>query len=124
MSIIETDLNSKTSRTARRTTYEEEEIHKILVIPNSTIILPHFWSHHGIARLLMYVHNSMIIKQIPVERGNEDFSTISIEVGSEKSKKFILNTTYREHTGAVLGLKTIGSQQECLRRQIKHWENL
>ena len=84
MTILEADINAKRSRTARRTTIEDDDIQELLKIEDYTMVLPNSWRYHGVTRLIMYIHSSISFRQIEVEQGSEDLATISVEVGAGK----------------------------------------
>ena len=68
------------------------------------------WDKHDTARILTYCDQNTTYKVIKHDMKYQDLQTLSLEVG--KAKTFIINSTYREHTGSASGLSSLESKKE------------
>ena len=87
-----------------------------LCIPGFNIELPQAWEEQNTARIITYCDKNVTYRKLPTNKNEADLKTISIEIG--KTRKFMLNSTYRKHTGCASGMSTVEAQQERLKRQI------
>ena len=122
--IIECDLHGPRSRINRRLPLSTKDIHEKLHIDGYSILLPQSWYTHDQARILIFVKDGIHLKERKLTCGDSDLQSISVELGLGREKKTCVNIFYREFTGGVSGLNSIGSQRERLCRQVSPWKSL
>ena len=122
--VIEADLHSRMSRSARKNQVIRKEIDLLLGIPGYKIHLPSTWKQHGQARIMVYARHDLKVKERPLAADLADLPMITLEIGFSVEKKIIVNFFYREFTSGVTGLNTTKDQLERLDRMVKHWKYL
>ena len=100
---IESDLHGLDSCIKRSKKYKTEEIKTKLHIDGYTIFLPETWAHHGQARVIVYVSDTLKIKQCKISAQFIDLPMVSLEIGVGRERKTIVNLFYREWTSGVTG---------------------
>ena len=122
--VIEADLHSSMSRSARRKTITRKEIETVLHITGFKILLPATWKQHGLARMIVYVKEELKVHENQLAADLTDLPMLTLEVGFSVEKKTIVNFFYREFTSGVTGLSSAADQLERLGRMTKYWQNL
>ena len=121
--IIESNIHASYSRIKRKTSFNTNEVHSKLYIEGYKIELPDTWSHHGQARLLVYVRDDVNYKRQKMNN-DTDLPNVTLEIGLGREKKTLINYFYREWTGGVSGEKSQASQIDRILRQIQYWRSL
>ena len=91
---------------------------KCLKIPGYNILFPSSWTHHGFARVVVYVKKSFKYEQI-LDLQDDQIQTIWIKGGYQKSKNIFFCHGYREH---LTGQGT-GAQQRYMNTFLGQWES-
>ena len=122
--VLECDLHSDESRLIRKSKLTTSEAMSKLYIEGYKLILPLSWQQHGLARVILYVKESINVGVIRLSNSDSDLATISVEISKGNEKKTNINIFYREFTGGVTGFSDSNAQKDRLERQINHWKSL
>ena len=123
--ITEADIYGlNTTNETRTTRFSTQEVLNKLQIDGYSIVLPDSWTEYGVARVIVYTSDEIVVTKHSLQPMNKDLQSVTIDIGLGREKKTTVNFFYREWKGGISRENSQASQKDRLSRQIDHWNDL